>query len=184
MNRKSIGCTVERTRALGVHRSRQLQGLPSNLVGHNRGTAESFGSQGYKVNTMVFWTAWCMASGSCSFPRVRKNQASLLKNQDPPFSVRRSNFRAIRAHRDPTPFHDSLYTCNIDELCRWRPEARLHWHVRGGATTHSCNVFQKRSSNVGSASSSGEYATMTFSCSSQFPGKPRQRTPQDDLEEA
>ena len=42
-----------------------------------------------------------MASGSCSFPSVRKNQASLLTNQDQPFSTRRSNFRAIRAHRDP-----------------------------------------------------------------------------------
>ena len=78
-----------------------LQGLPSNLVGSNRGTSESFGSQGYKVNTMVFWAAWCMACGSCSFRCVHKNQAFLLTNQDHPFPFGKvTSIKPIRAYRD------------------------------------------------------------------------------------
>ena len=116
-----------------IHRGRQLQGLTSNLVGYNHSAPESFGSQGYRVNTMVIWAAWRMASGSCSFPRVRKNQASLLTNQDQSFPIRRGNFRAIRAYRDPVVrcFMAFCASCNLDQLCRWRPGARLHWHVLG-----------------------------------------------------
>ena len=126
VNQKSIGCTVERTQALGGDAIVAVSSKdfpPTWSV-----TTWYFGVKTNKVNTMVFWTAWCMASGRCSFPRVRKNQPSL---QDQPFSIRRSNFRATRADRDPIirRFMALCAPVILTNSAVGVQEPDYHWHV-------------------------------------------------------
>ena len=108
-------------------------------------------------------------------PDLRTSQAHAHRCLGAP--IRRSNFRAIRAHRDPV-VRRFMTPCAPVVLTNSAVGVQDQDYT--GTSWRSNNPFvyrvPEKASNVGSASSSGEYATMIFSCSSWSPGKPRQRT--------